>query len=255
MFQTGTALKDQEVRIIRLDGGTTKTDLGYFSLDSTAVAITPGVNYKLYYFMNNSPSTDYYVDVEDYIGKEQDAVDDIYGEGCTIDNSPIFWVHSSDGSTQTASANAQSISASGSAEVTIFIKAGWQECYGMPDAKETNNQNAVCLIYPSAPYSTIDTNTGGTVSPKSIRTSGNASGKVVNCYKFPVVFNSEFAEIPITITASSTEPTIAHNITVMSEDICLDLNADNLEEIWGYEDEDLNNLCAPPVLLGKIYVS
>lgn len=255
MFETGTSLRNENVKIIRLDGGTTRTDLGYFSLDSTAIAVTPNVKYRLYYFMNESPSINYYVDVEDYTGKQQDAVDNIYGTGCTIDNTPTFWVHSSDGSTQTASANAQAISASGSAEVTLFIKSDWKECYGMPDAKGTVNQNAVCFLYTSAPFSSIDTNTGKAASPKSIRTSGNASNKVVECYKFPSISNSEIAEIPVTIKASGTEPTIAHNITVMSEDICLDLNVNNLGEIWGYEDEVGNNLCAPQVHLGTIYIS
>ena len=41
----------------------------------------------------------------------------------------------------------------------------------------------------------------------------------------------------------------------MAADIAFDLNQDNLEEIWGYDDESGNDLGVPAVTLGTIYVS
>lgn len=253
VYQTGVSLKNEDVRVIRMNSE--KKDLGYFSLAGTAISITPKVDYKLYYFMNTSPSTNYYVDLQDYTGKEQDAVDNIFGEGCAIDSSPTFWVRNSGENTQTATSNAQSLAASTSADITIFIKAGWKQCYGMPDAQVLNKENAVCFLYNSTPFSSVETNTGYVSTPSTITNSGNATLKSVKCYKFPVIANTETVAIPVTLTASSTEPTSAHNITVMSEDICLSINDDDLGENWGYVDEDSNSICAPPVKLGTIYIS
>lgn len=258
LYEPGTSLSSEYVKVIRLDGGDKRVDLGQFTLDGTDIGVTPLSNYKFYFFMNNSnPSTSYYVDVLDYTGKEQDAVDDIYGEGCTIDTQPTFWVVNSAGATQTATSNAQAVSASGSAEILINIKAHSEKCYGMPDAKDKGEKNTVCFLYElSTVFSNIDTNTGTTITPTSISESGNATTrKIIDCYKFPVIANIESVEIPVTITAGATEPTIAHNITVMSEDICVDVSKDTLNEIWGYQDEDQNNICGAAVKLGEIYIS
>ena len=257
LYEPGTALSTEDVRVIRLDGGTKKVDLGSFSLDSTDIGVTSNVDYKFYFFMNTSPSTNYYVDVLDYTGLEQDAVDDIYGEGCTIDTQPTFWVVNSAGATQTATSNAQSISASGSAEILINIKAHSEKCYGMPDAKDKGEKNTVCFLYSSASvFSNIDTNTGNAATPNSISESGNATARsIIDCYKFPVIADTDKIEIPITITAGGTEPTTAHNITVMSEDICVDVNKDNLNEIWGTQDEDNGDICGATIKLGEIYIS
>ena len=252
LYEPGTSLSTEDVRVFK-DG----IDLGYFSLDSTAIPVTPGLDYKFYFFMNASPSTNYYVDVLDYIGLEQDAVDDIYGEGCAIDTKPTFWVINSAGSTQTSSSNAQSLAASGSAEISINIKAHSEECYGIPDAKENNKANTVCFMHnSSAMFSKIETGTGSTITPASISTSGNASERnIISCFKFPVIANAESAELLVTITAGSTEPTSNSNITVMSQDICFDINKDNLDEIWGYQDEDNEDICGLAVKLGEIYIS
>lgn len=255
LYEPGTSLSSEDVKVIRLDGGDKRIDLGSFDLDGTDIGVTSNVNYKFYFFMNTSPSVNYYVDVLDYVGLEQDAIDDIYGEGCTIDTQPTFWVVTSGGATQTSSSNAQSVSASGSAEILINIKAHSEKCYGMPDAKDKGEKNAVCFVYTSTPYSSIETNTGKATTPNSISESGNATNKVVSCYKFPVIANTERIEIPVTIKASSTEPTTAHNITVMSEDICVDVSKDTLNEIWGYQDEDNDDICGATVKLGEIYIS
>ncbi len=252
LYEPGTSLSTEDVRVFK-DG----TDLGYFSLDSTAIPVVPGLNYKFYFFMNESPSTNYYVDILDYTGLEQDAVDDIFGEGCAIDTKPTFWVVTSGGSTQTSSSNAQSITASGSAEITINIKAHSKECYGIPDARENNKMNTVCFMHnSSAMFSKIETGTGATITPASISTSGNSTERnIIDCFKFPVIANAESVELAVTITAGSTEPTSNSNITVMSQDICFDINKDNLNEIWGYQDEDNEDICGPAVKLGEIYIS
>ena len=255
LYKQGTALTSESVRVIRLNGGDSRKDLGFVSLDSTAFSVTPNVNYKFYYFMNNTPSLNYYVDIEDYVGLEQDAVDNVFGEGCAIDTQPTFWVLDSIGRTQSATSNAQSLGASGTVDVTVNIKANSDKCYGAPSAIDLNKQNAVCFLYTASPYSSVSTNTGKTSKPGSIRSSGNATGKVVECFNFPVIQNAETASFSVTVDASAVEPTSAHNITVMAEDICVDINGNDLSEIVGYEDEGYNNICAPAVKLGTIYIS
>lgn len=252
LYEPGTSLASEDVRVIR-----NGIDLGYFSLDSTDIGVTSNVDYKFYFFMNTSPSTNYYVDVLSYTGLERDAVDDIYGQGCAVDSQPLFWVVTAGGATQTATSNAQSIAASGSAEILINIKSHSEKCYGAPDAKAEGEENTICFLYElSAVFDSIDTNTGNAPTPNSISSSGNATTRsIIDCFKFPVLANTEQIEIPLTIKAGATEPTSAYNITVMSEDICIFVDKSNLDGVWGTQDEDNNDICGATVELGTIYIS
>ena len=62
--------------------------------------------------------------------------------------------------------------------------------------------------------------------------------------------------ISVTLDASATQPTgQGHNVTIMLDDVAFDLDQDNLDEIWGFQDESNNNLGAAVVKTNSIQVS
>ena len=251
----GSAITTESVRILKLNGGDARGDLGYKSLDGGTVSTSPNEKYRFYFFMNATlPSTSYYVDVQDYTAPVKDSADNIIGQGCAIDSSLIFSVKDEYGNTQTSTSNIQSLSASQSKPMAIRIKVSSDQCYGMPDSKE-GTANAVCFIHTLAAIAKIELNTKKIPAPLSVVNADATSSKAITCYQFPVLDDNEVIDLSIYVTAGATEPTFAHNITVMSDDIAFDLNKDNLDEIYGYVDEDGNELGADVITLGTIYIS
>jgi len=251
MFMAGTSTASEYVRVIALDGGTRLDDLGAKSLNSGTVSTKPNDQYILYYFFNDTvPSVNYYVSVERYTAPIQDATDNKVGEGCAIDTTLISSIRDSSGRTQSSTAYAQSVTANQVIDVSIRLKVDYDKCYGMPNIEK---QNAICFAYPSAAFTKVETTTGTTNIPTSV--SNNVTGKAISCYNMPVLIDGQDIELPIVLTASSTEPTIAHNITVYAEDIAFDLNQNTLAEIYDYNDESGNSLGAPLIGLGTIYIT
>lgn len=251
MYLTGTAITGEEVRIIRQNGDS--KDLGYESLGSGTLDVTPNVNYKFYFYMNDSaPSSAYYVDVQDFKGPEVDSQTDVVGKGCQIDT-PIYTAYNVNGQVQSSTANAQAVTAAQSVDLSIRIASHSNKCYGMPDAKDKGLKNAVCFAYAAAAFTSVKTNTPFiSAIPNGI--SKQLGSNVISCYEFPVLQDGEETLLAVNLKANG-EPTIAHNITVYSDDIAFDLNAASMSEIWGYNDEDLNELGSTYKTLGKIYVS
>jgi len=233
-----------------LDEG--RTDLGTKSLNSGALNVNPNVDYKFYFFMNESgPDTDYYVDVQDYTGKLQDSTDNVAGKGCSIDTNPVVVVRNSAGQTQTASSNAQSLAANNNVDIEIDIKSHTDKCYGTSDAPKGN---AVCFNYNSNAFSDIKSNTQFISIPKSVNSLGLGTMK---CFEFNVLEDGAKNTLTIQLQGGSTEPTISHNISIFTDDIGFDLNANNLNEIWDFTDEDGNQLARviTSTADGIIYIS
>lgn len=251
LYVAGTALTSEFVRVIKLNGGTELKNLGYESLDSGTLNTKPNDKYKFYFFMNDTvPSTTYYVDIEEYTAPVSASVDDKIGYGCTIDTSPIFTSFDSVGRQQSASANAQAVSANGNVDISILIKASSDTCFGMPDSPR---KNIVCFNYNANAFSEVETNTGFISPPRTTGT--NITSGAVKCYTFDLIADGSYVNIPVHLTGGSTEPTTSHNITVYAEDAAFDLNADTLAEIHGYTDEDGNSLASPLLNIGTIYIS
>ena len=167
-YVQGTSLTGELVRVFRLNGG--RTDLGTISLNSGALNVKPNVNYKLYFFMNETGSdTNYYVDAQDYTGKLQDSTDNLVGKGCTIDTNPVVTVRNSAGQVQTSTSNAQALSASTNADVEIDVKTLTDKCYGTPNAPKGN---AICFNYNANAFSDIKSNTDFLSIPRSINSLG-----------------------------------------------------------------------------------
>lgn len=249
-YVAGTSTTSESVRIFRYDG-TAVTDLGAKSLNSGLLSVKPESNYKFFFYMNGTlPSSNYYVDVQEYTGKVQDAVDNLVGIGCSIDTSPNVVVRNSNGNVQSATANAQSISASQSVDVEIDVKSHIGKCYGTPDAPKGN---AICFAYNTAAFSNVKPNTKWISVPASV---SSLDLGTVKCYEFDVLENG--AKQTLTVTLQSVaDPTTAHNISIYTDDIAFDLNLDTLEEIWDFTDESGNELARniTSTADGHIYVS
>jgi len=255
IFLTGTTMPAERVRILRLNSD--NKDLGSALLDGSTYSVTPGEKYKFYFFMNSTaPSPNYYVDVEEYAPESKESVVNLAGKGCALayKNSSVEYISfsskNSAGVTQSAAANAQAMTTSTDYSMSVRIGVGSDVCYGMPDASDGN---VICFAFNSNAFSRVYTDTKPVSPPTNIQTA--AAGNRVSCYEFQKLKDLDDAEISITLTTGTTEPTIAHNITVYSDDIAFDLNRRTLDEIYGYEDEDGNQLSSPYITLGKLYIS
>lgn len=239
-FNSGTSLNTEFVRVLKGD-----QDLGSISANSGTLSVTPSSTYKFYFGLNSSA---YYPSIKTYTATAKESDQIVSSSLCKIDTAPTLATFDESGNLQTSSAYAQSISASQVKTVYVQIVARNDRCYGMPDS----GSNAICFAYDSTAFSQVETNTGHIGVPSSI--ADITAGSSVSCYKFNALKDNEMQKIPVTLTATTTEPTNAHNISVYFEDISFTLSEDDLSEIYGYEDEDGNNLSAT-YQETKIYIS
>ncbi len=247
MYLAGTALTGEYVRVLKQNGEGVK-DLGQISLNSGTIGLAPKGQYKLLYGENSS---DFYTAIESYTAPCQDATDDKVGKLCTIDTTPTITVKDENGQVQSASANSQTIGTSESVEVEIKLKVSADECYGNPSAA---GKNAICFNYNSTIFQSVKANTASSGTPYSI-SSDKGAGLAQNCYEADKLADTASQLITVTLKANSGQtPTSAHNITVSLEDVGFDLDADSLEEIYGFEDESNTNLGAA-VVTGTIYIA
>ena len=228
-------------------------DLGHKTLPNGALDTSPGERYTFYFFMNNSgPSTNYYVDIMDYVAPVQESTDYLIGYGCEIDTKLIFSVKNQAGQTQTKTSNAESLTVSESKDLTIRVGVHDNKCYGNPESKIPNT---LCFLYNSSALNIEAQSPTASISSAIAKLSLNHTN-AKRCFALPLLQDRQSEEITITITGDSlTEPTSLHNISVLSDDVNVDLNKQTLQEIWGYEDESGNNLGAPYRYLGKIYIT
>lgn len=245
MYLAGTAVTTEYVRVLRQGS---IMDLGQISTNSGTVALTPGATYKLYYGEN---STTYYTGLETYNAPCQDATDDKVARLCTMDTAPTLTIYNENGQVVTgASTDVTAIAADEVVDVEVKIKAAADKCFGNPDAP---NGNAICFKYNSTYYTNVKTDTPAISTPYNISNILSATGYAISCYDLPKVADTDSVIIPVTIEATSTDPNggvAGANISVIIDDIAFDLNADNLEEIWGFEDED-NNALGVPTIIGS----
>lgn len=231
MFLTGTPLTTEFARVISADK---KQDV-MVSMNSGTLGTTPKKVYNIYYGEN---STTRYATKEAYTAPCQEATDAKVGELCTIDTSPTITETNEDGTLNPS--GAQAVAISDSVQMELKVKVSADECYGNP---QSTKDNAICFAYNSTVYEEVSASTGDLPEsdPDSIA-SIKPAGFSVSCYKLPKLKDNGVAEMTVTITARNVEPGAGDDITYYLEDTDMDINADTLEEIWGFEDEDDNNL-------------
>jgi len=249
MFVAGTALTSSHVKVLKMNGGTVVKDLGYKSMDSGTVSLSPNANYKLYYGEN---STTYYTAPETYVAPCQESTDDKVGVLCTIDTSPTITVWNENGAVNTDTSAEQEIAADEVVSVEVKIKATADECYGNPDCP---GDNAICFEYNSTIIQSVKASSGSQAMPYIIG-AASAAGEVTTCYKSAKIADTGSETLTVTITpASGQNPTDVDDITIKYDDCAFDINADSLAEIWGFEDEDNNNLGDTSVETTEIYLN
>jgi hypothetical protein len=252
-FLSGTSRSTDWVRVIEINGDGMKRDIGQISMNSGSQGITPNHNYKLY-FGENTTSTSRYTYLEEYTGPCQDATDNKVGYLCTVDTSPTTTVYDENGDVNTAENNAQAIGAGEIVDVSVKVKVAADQCYGNPQAP---GKNAICFDYNSSIYSSVKGDTPGQDVPYSV-SSGKTAGFGQECYELDKLSDtqSQIVNVKLTPLSGDTNPaTTDGNVTVSLEDVAFDLNQDTLEEIWGFEDEDNNNLGQTSAVTDTIHVS
>jgi hypothetical protein len=255
MMVEGTTLPDEDVRVIRKGSF---MDLGQHLLDreyeNNTIDTTPGAKYMLYW---GEASTTYYTHVEEYTAPCQEGTDDLSADLCVIDTGPTITTFDENGQVQSTTANDQTIGANDIVDVQVKIKASADDCYGNPSAP-AGKTNAICFDYNSTCYVSVKADTPPIATPYSV-SSAITVGRVAECYEAPVLIGEsgkDTAFFTVTIEAGSQNPGApSGNITVKFEDIAFDLNQDTLEEIWGFEDEDRNNIGDSAVESGTIRVA
>lgn len=243
MFSEATGIT-ASVRIIKKNGGSQLKDLGYKQTNGGTLSTAPNGEYNLYWAVNSST---YYPEVERYTAPCQDAVDNKVGVLCTIDTAPTVTIYNEDGQVQTISTNKQAIGASDTRDVKVRVRVATEKCYGSPDS-DVAGTNAICFKYNTSFYKSV---TAGTAmaTPYPISSVYAATGTDIACYQLPKLKNNEIVDIPVQLKSTSSDPSVngRANITIFLDDVTVDLNADNLAEIYGFSDEDNNALGATAV--------
>lgn len=249
MFKVGTSLPGQHTRVFKLNSDTTIKDLGTISLNSGTLSTAPEANYLIYYAENSSA---YYTHKEAYAAPCLDAVDDKVGVICQMDTTPtITEYNEDDNSMANGSTNCIPLGASEQVDIEVKIKVAADKCYGNPDSAK---ENVICFKYNTTAIESVETDTGSISMPYSISTAWTATTHDIDCYEFPKLEDTDKVYIPVTIVATSTEPADS-NITIIIDDAAFDLDADTLEEIWDYVDEDRNRLGVAGPIEGAICYS
>lgn len=239
-YLSGTALTADYVRVIEINGDNKKRDLGLISMNSGTVGLTPESKYKLYYGENTTSSTRYTY-LEDYAAPCKDATDNKVGYLCTVDVDPAITVYNSDGQVQTNGTNVQVIGTDEVVDVEIKVKSAADSCYGNPQAP---SKNAICFGFNSSTYKSVVGSTPSSAIPYSIGTE-QTTGFATSCYQLDLLADTASQIVSAKITPNSLKnpaASSADNISIKIEDVDFDLNQDNLDEIWGFEDESNNNL-------------
>jgi uncharacterized membrane protein len=248
MHKIGTGITTEYVRVIKNNG--IKNDLGQISLNSGTLNTEPNAVYSLYFGENSST---YYTNVESYTAPAQESVDNVRTSLCEIDTTPSVTVYDEDEQVNAAGSNVIAIGTDETVTAYVKVKAAADKCYGNPDSQVPDN--AICFEYSSSVYNDVSLATGASATPYQI-SDAKAAGYALKCYKLPkLADNQDTGKLPITLEANG-NPTAANgNVTIRIRDAGFDLNADDLTEIFGFEDEDNNALGSAKVINDTIHIS
>lgn len=242
----GTAITTEWVRVFKLNSES--KDLGLTSTNSGTLSTVPEANYRLMFGENSST---YYTQVVDYTAPCQDATDAKVGVLCYIDTNPTVTVKDENDDSQTSSTFAQAVTTNDEVGITVKVKVAADKCFGNPSA---SGDNAICFLYNNTALISVETETGTANLPYAV-TAYSAAGYSINCYNLEKLADRGQVEMPVTIKSGSSQPGVDHNVTIYLDDVAFDLNADSLDEIWGFHDEDNNALGSAIVTGDFIYIS
>ena len=249
MFLAGTVPPGDNLRVIKENGGTLK-DLGNLSGRAGTTSTSPQGVYRLYFGYTDPTAHTYtsYTNPKKYTAPCADATDQVMGIICTIDTAPTITAFDEYGSPQTSTnPNAVVIAGDGVADVSVRVKVHSDTCYGNPDG---SGKNAICFVYNSSFFKKVEAETPAITPPYAVANT-TICDQLVSCYELNLLNDQEFQDIKVTITATSSDPTEANNITIILDDYDMDLDADTLEEVWGFQDEDNNQNGIPALIVDQ----
>lgn len=253
MFLQGTALTTEYVRVMQENGDGTTKDKGQISMSSGTTSTAPGKSYKLYFGENGTSGntqcigTCYYVQPVPYTAPCDDATDDKVGTLCKMDTSPTITAFDEYGRPISGSTNAPDFTASETKELTVRVKVSADECYGNSYAP-ADKLNALCFKYVTniSGFTKIGVDATSVNTPYVVSSSNSTSGYTIDCYGFKMLKDLDYVDITFKPEAhGSFAENNGNNISILVDDIDMDLDADTLAEIWDYEDEDNNQLGVP----------
>lgn len=257
MFLSGTALTTEWARAVRINGDSTKKDIGSISLNSGNLPTVGNGKYQIYFGINaTTASSLYYPTIMSYTAPCLEAPDEIAGVVCR-NSTPTITVFNENGDVMsTTTHNEQQVDADDARTVTVRVRAGTDACYGMPGASK---DNALCFRYNTSDFKAVTAETGVQDMPYEVTSTYGLTGFNIACYKLGKVADNAQVDVKVKLESTSTNPTNASggangNVSIYTDDISFDLNADTLEDIIGFQDED-NNILGTTVQTGMIYIN
>jgi hypothetical protein len=250
-YSANSEITNGSHRVMVSSGGNGFADKGYYA-EAGSFDVAPGDRVKVIFGLNSTSS---YPVIVEKVAPCAGTLEMTAGLA-TYDNSPTITTWTEDGAVQSATANAQAMSADSQYDNEIKVKVASKYSLGDPDHK--GKGNIMCLQYNRTEYDSVKLD--GADSAATPNEISAVSGKTTNCYYFDVLANDpndsndgEYVGSIISDT-TSTQPTTGSNITITLHDTCVDLDADTLGVIFDVEDEDNNELCAAKAT-GYIYTS
>lgn len=162
-----------------------------------------------------------------------------------------FTFYNDNGDTNTVT----SISSNGEKKSSWKITANDNVCVGNPD---TGGVNGMSYTYNNTVFSKVaQINSAGTEQSK-ITTPNSVSAITqhsVNTYTFPTICdNAEYTQ-KVLLKTLNVDPSNKHNISLTLHDVTWDFDADTLELIKGYQDEDNSDIGVADFQVGAIILS
>jgi len=250
-YQTGTKITTEYAKVYNngFDEGLVSTNAGTFEAD---------VNDKirLYFFENSST---YYTQKKEITIKDEGQAK-YQGDAMQIDTSPTLTFYNDDGDSNTA----QSIGADTVKTVEIKYAATSKRAFGNPQCSSVGGvqEMTICFHYNTSAYTSVEmkdasgNKASSSAVPNKLAAYGNTSFGW-SCYKAAGIKNSGEQRYKVDLTSGTPDPlgSQGNYVSVYYEDCDFDIDADNSAEIWGFEDEDNNDLGSTTLTRDLITVS
>ncbi len=241
------------------NGVVKRTDKSYVAEGGT-LTLTGGDVVIAYHAENSTTaSTGYYTDKSEFTIPCTGATSAYTDEGqlYQYDNGMTLSYKNQNGEVNTA----QSVAANSKYDLDVTIRTSSQKSWGNPELSGVTS-NALCFKYNGTVITAMDWKVGGTnqqvVSTPNVHSGNNSNtggSTKFTCFAAPVKMNTEKLDGVLHIESGSTAATDGDVINVTTEDMDYDLNADNLAEITGLQDEDGNDVGFRGIYLRPIDIS
>ena len=220
------------------------------------LTLAPGDHVIAYHAQNSTTDpTGYYNDKNEFVIGCVGALTD-EGEIYQYDNGLTLSYKNQNGQVNTG----QAVAANSKYDLDVTIRSSSQKAYGNPQLAD-RGKNALCFQYNNTIITSMDWKVGGVnqgVVPVPQIHSGNNTVTGMNafrCFQMPIIKNTEKLEGVLHLESGATAGVNVNTINVTTEDLNYDLNADDLSEIVGIQDEDGNDMAFRGIFLTPIDIT